>query len=106
MSFIVDDGSEADGLNLGAVVVDQEVGAVMLVYSVCFHHLRCSPSSIMMVESRDDGLSWSRPRNLSDQLGVKSFAPGPGSGIQVGTGTGTDNKTEPFPPPSCALLWV
>lgn len=72
-----------DGLNLGSVVVDEEVGSVIVVYVLCFNHYHCSPSSTMMVESKDDGLSWSKPRNLSGQLGVKSFSPGPGFGIQV-----------------------
>uniref|UniRef100_A0AAV2K6A2 Sialidase-1 n=1 Tax=Knipowitschia caucasica TaxID=637954 RepID=A0AAV2K6A2_KNICA len=81
-AFIVDDGQIPDGLNLGSVVVDEEIGSVILVYAFCFHEYQCKPSSTMMVQSLDDGLSWSRPQNLSEQLGVKAFAPGPGFGIQ------------------------
>ncbi|XP_010733667.2 sialidase-1 [Larimichthys crocea] len=81
-SFIVDDGWIPDGLNLGSVVVDEEVGSVILIYSICFHLSLCQPSSTMMVESKDDGLSWNMPRNITAQLGNQSFAPGPGYGIQ------------------------
>lgn len=84
-SFIVDDGSLADGLNLGSVVVDEETGAVILIYALCFHRHHCNPSRTMMVQSLDDGFTWSAPRNLNPQLGLKSFAPGPGFGIQVFT---------------------
>ncbi|XP_026798064.1 sialidase-1 [Pangasianodon hypophthalmus] len=81
-TFIEDDGIHTDGSNLGSVVVDEETGSLMLIYSLCFYRYQCSPSSTMLVESLDDGVTWSAPRNLSVQLGVKSFIPGPGFGIQ------------------------
>ncbi|CAB1436529.1 unnamed protein product [Pleuronectes platessa] len=81
-SFIRDDGSVLDGLNLGSVVVDEKARTIILIYTVCFHLYHCSPASTMMVESKDDGLSWGSPKNLSLQIGVMNFAPGPGTGLQ------------------------
>ncbi|XP_029976361.1 sialidase-1 [Salarias fasciatus] len=81
-TFIVDDGTQANGLNLGSVVVDEEMGFVILIYSICFYDYQCEPPSTMMVKSIDDGVTWSVPKNLSEHLGVKSFCPGPGLGIQ------------------------
>lgn len=106
-AFITDDvRSLQDGINLGSVVVDETVGSVILIYSVCFHLYHCKPSSTMMIESRDDGLSWSSPRNLSDQIGVQSFAPGPGFGIQVRGGRPTaplSFASTALPLPFCCL---
>lgn len=79
---------DPDGLNLGSVVVDEEKGLIILIYSLHFHTSHYGGT--MMIQSKTDGLSWSRPRNISSQITVHPFAPGPGFGIQVRGGDHTN----------------
>ncbi|XP_073252945.1 sialidase-1-like isoform X1 [Porites lutea] len=79
-SFLEDDGEAPDGLNLGTVIVDEEVYRVFVVYSFCAH--KCVYHTTFLISSDDFGLSWSKPYNLSEQIGTSPFLPGPGFGIQ------------------------
>lgn len=80
-SFLEDDGEAPDGLNLGTVIVDEEIYRVFVVYSFCAH--KCVYHTTFLISSDDFGLSWSKPYNLSEQIGTSPFLPGPGFGIQV-----------------------
>ena len=80
-SFIEDDGEVADGLNLGTVLVDEEKNRVFVIYSYCFHE--CVYHTLYLISSDNSGLTWTKPFNLSHEIGTFSLAPGPGFGIQV-----------------------
>lgn len=80
-TFIEDDGEDPDGLNLGTVFVDEDANRVFVVYSYCAH--KCVYHTTYLISSDDFGDTWSKPSNLSDQIGTSLFAPGPGFGIQV-----------------------
>ncbi|XP_033643235.1 sialidase-1-like [Asterias rubens] len=79
---VVDDGYLIfDGINLGAVIVDDEKGAIFIMYSICNHHDQCNVTSTMLVKSYDDGVSWTKGEKLLGP-GTWMFSPGPGFGIQ------------------------
>ena len=80
-TFIEDDGEDPDGLNLGTVFVDEQTNRVFVAYSHCAH--KCVYHTTYLISSDDFGDTWSKPLNLSDQIGTSLFAPGPGFGIQV-----------------------
>ena len=82
-TFIEDDGEDPDGLNLGTVFVDEEKNRVFVVYSHCAH--KCVYHTTFLISSDDFGLTWTKPLNLSDQIGTSLFLPGPGFGIEVYT---------------------
>ncbi|XP_077986380.1 sialidase-1-like isoform X2 [Glandiceps talaboti] len=80
--FLLDDGSVTDGLNLGVILADHEKDIVFIMYTMCAHYKDCSTSTTHVIKSLDDGVSWSKSINISEQIGTKMFAPGPGYGIQ------------------------
>ncbi|XP_078683274.1 sialidase-1-like isoform X1 [Branchiostoma floridae x Branchiostoma belcheri] len=65
---------------LGTVFVDDTTRTVFLMYAYCEF---CPLISMMLMNSTDDGITWGRPRNITDMVG-KDYAayPGPGYGIQ------------------------
>ncbi|XP_072891129.1 sialidase-1 [Hemitrygon akajei] len=81
-TFLDNDGSKLDGLNLGVILVDEEMGFIFIIFTTCAHYYHCNVSSTLLIKSIDDGRTWSKPRNLSSVLGLKAFMPGPGYGIQ------------------------
>lgn len=79
--FIYDDGNVTDGSNLGNVVVDEQTKTIFVIFTFCPHS--CAVSETRMIKSMDSGMTWTKPINLSSQIGSFVFAPGPGYGIQV-----------------------
>ncbi|XP_022088173.1 sialidase-1-like [Acanthaster planci] len=86
--FIVDDFQAKDGLNLGAVIVDEVKNTLIVLYTVCAHTAcpeRDYVRSNYMLRSRDWGLTWERPVDISSNnaaLKNLSWSAGPGYGIQ------------------------
>nr|XP_006821458.1 PREDICTED: sialidase-1 isoform X1 [Saccoglossus kowalevskii] len=81
--FVSDDGSIVkDGLNLGAILSDDEKGIMFIFYTMCAHYDHCDTSTTHVIRSYDDGVTWTNSFNVSEQIGTRMFAPGPGYGIQ------------------------
>ncbi|XP_078605576.1 sialidase-1-like isoform X1 [Branchiostoma floridae x Branchiostoma japonicum] len=80
--WIMDDGKPPTDVysNLGTVLVDDTKAIIFLMY-VSFGI--CPTRSVMLMNSTDDGITWGRPRNITDQVG-KEYAthPSPGYGIK------------------------
>ncbi|XP_078687188.1 sialidase-1-like [Branchiostoma floridae x Branchiostoma belcheri] len=80
--WIVDDGNVArhNCSYLGTIFVDDTTATIFLMYVFCEF---CPTRSLMLINSTDDGITWGRPRNITDHVG-KDYAthPSPGYGIQ------------------------
>ncbi|XP_035684464.1 sialidase-1-like [Branchiostoma floridae] len=80
--WIVDDG-DATYRNcsyIGTVFVDDTTTTIFLMYVFCEF---CPTRSLMLMNSTDDGITWGRPRNITDQVGKHYVThPSPGYGIQ------------------------
>ncbi len=86
--YIVDSWTHPDGLNLGAVMVDEKVKALILLYTRC-PHLECTDQNNTArhfhMRSNNCGETWSNPVDLSDanhDFFNWSWTAGPGYGIQ------------------------
>ncbi|XP_019643282.1 PREDICTED: sialidase-1-like [Branchiostoma belcheri] len=79
---IVDDGKSRNKVcsYIGTIFVDDTTATIFLMYVFCEF---CPTRSLMLINSTDDGITWGRPRNITDHVG-KHYAthPSPGYGIQ------------------------
>ncbi|XP_078686313.1 sialidase-1-like [Branchiostoma floridae x Branchiostoma belcheri] len=79
---IVDDGMSRHKVcsYIGTIFVDDTTATIFLMYVFCEF---CPTRSLMLINSTDDGITWGRPRNITDHVG-KDYAthPSPGYGIQ------------------------
>ncbi len=95
-----EDEWRGDGVGDPAVLVDRETGTIFVI-AVWSHGNRgwhgsgpgLAPEEtgqLMLVESRDDGLTWSEPRNLTSEVKNPDWCfllQGPGRGITMHDGT-------------------
>ncbi|XP_071950110.1 sialidase-1-like [Antedon mediterranea] len=86
--FVVDDYQNTDGLNMGNVIVDEQTGAIIIIYCFCIHNQcdfkKFTPTNYKTV-SYDNGYTWTPSVNLADKSPFFegwNWAPGPGYGIQ------------------------
>ncbi|CAH1272033.1 NEU1 [Branchiostoma lanceolatum] len=80
--WIVDDGNTTRRYcsNVGTIFVDDMTATIFLMYMYCGF---CPTRSLMLVNSTDDGITWGRPRNITNLVGKNYVAhPSPGYGIQ------------------------
>ncbi|XP_078601706.1 sialidase-1-like isoform X1 [Branchiostoma floridae x Branchiostoma japonicum] len=76
---LVNDSSKISSY-IGTVFVDDTTATIFLMYAYCEF---CPLISMMLMNSTDDGITWGRPRNITDMVGEDYAAyPGPGYGIQ------------------------
>eukprot|EP00058_Branchiostoma_floridae_P023780 XP_002609270.1 hypothetical protein BRAFLDRAFT_86819 [Branchiostoma floridae] len=79
---IVDDGDLGFKVSsyIGTIFTDDTTATIFLMYVFCEF---CPTRSLMLMNSTDDGITWGRPRNITDHVG-KDYAthPSPGYGIQ------------------------
>jgi sialidase-1 len=84
MRLLHEEGGDAP-ITIGnpCVVTDRDTGAVLLLF--CRNN-----RDVFITRSRDDGLSWSRPENITPQVKTDPewtwYATGPGIGIQLERG--------------------
>ncbi|XP_066294327.1 sialidase-1-like isoform X1 [Branchiostoma lanceolatum] len=80
--WIVDDGKSRFKRcsYIGTIFVDDTTATIFLMYVYCEF---CPTRSLMLINSTDDGITWGRPRNITDHVGKDYIThPSPGYGIQ------------------------
>ena len=87
-----------EGFMLGSILVDHITNTTFIVYLQCGPappNVGCPHPAVHIINSTNDGTTWGKPRNLTDQIGHVTFAPGPGFGIQVSIELGLECRGDP-----------
>ena len=93
-------GAKGNGVGDPAVLVDTRTGTILVTALYSFGNrgwngsgpglTREATAQLMIVESNDDGLTWSKPVSITDQVKQPAWRicfQGPGNGIQMRNGT-------------------
>jgi sialidase-1 len=97
---VTEPNAKGNGVGDPAVLVDKQTGTIFVTALYSYGNrswygsgpglTREQTGQLMLVESQDDGMTWSKPRSLTDQIKLPEWRlcfQGPGNGIQMENGT-------------------
>ncbi|XP_063722183.1 sialidase-1-like [Symsagittifera roscoffensis] len=67
---------------MGNLIVDAEKGSILVIFTACSKDCPGNKWSNYVSKSLDDGRTWSKPVNISSQIGAFEYCGGPSLGVQ------------------------